>query len=168
MTYSPERIRQRCKQLVAELDTVTLDVSARKRGAIIGKLNAALALPDGSIDETVNMNRKLVLAWLFLDSSQVFLPMSSKLMTLPQWIALGRWQSYFKPGAGYLERPTFKEEARWILNRAKVDYEQTMHGAAQGNPPLFEQLLMRWHDDGIVTEIEALGGVVTRVEDDFA
>lgn len=159
MTYSPEKVRNRCREIANRPEPT--QVSRGFMGLITGKLNLALSPDNDSINEIVNMNRKLVLAWLFLDPAQVFLPMSSKLLIPQQWNALSRWQSFFKPNEGYVDRPTFREEARWILNRARYDYDWTMREAVYGYTPIFEKCLNRWHEQGgMVEEAQSLGGVL--------
>ena len=62
-------------------------LSPGRQGRITGALNTALKHDKDSPDE----NRRLVLAWLFLPDDCVLLPVSSKTLTVADWLSLERW-----------------------------------------------------------------------------
>lgn len=113
--YSPYKLRQEFRGWAANPHQT--DIGEGRMKALLGHLNK---LTHG--DE----NRRLVLGWLLAADETAFTPISSKRLSIQQWMALDTWISprqnpdtqKWEPG-DYVET-----EALWVLHRAYQDYHR--------------------------------------------
>ena len=126
---TPEKVRKRIDHYSSLVEQdgnpVPAEFPDNRKGPIIGAISKALKFNGLEDRETIDYYRYLIWGWLFCSLDEPLRPLASIDLTPRNWNALNRWNSE-RIGKKYRERPSFKDELRWILYRAQKDYQKTL------------------------------------------
>lgn len=146
----PIVVRKRCLEIARKANVDVEEADEKKFSAMLGHLGAALK-QEGNKADDIQVNRRLVQAFIFGDENKPFAPLSSKNFTPGQKIAMMLWVgSTFDESSGkWTTRSTFKAEANWILNIALYIYASTLqHQEFDTFCPNFGEMLYMYLGDG--------------------
>lgn len=130
--YSPKAIRKRIQMYADRPEPSVRNPS--QVGALVGRMNRAIKRI-GYGNNQANALRRLALGYLCLPDTEPLRELSSKdeLITPQHWNGISRWVSrWSEREGGFVDRPAFQDELRWILYRALKD-----GNIARGFMPMF-------------------------------
>lgn len=154
----PDKVRERILNYADRPEPQ--EFAPGKKGLIIGTLNKALEQFDENGDDVSDINRRLILGWIFLSDDVTMRELSSHDLTPQACNGLYCWIWY-----DYKElREEFDTEVWWLLGRARTALELSL---ADETLTMFELRILsapvvpEFEADGQVAEAIKLGGEVS-------